>query len=240
MSKELLENLLIEFDEMGFEPTILCDSKKEIDSFRNRLKQVLDYFKSIDNANPSKATECLEKIKNSFGCDMAYYNLNSEYETVEQALIKAQENEKDKVFLKNLHNTNVKVPLVSIFNNLSKEKRFAYTEHIYYHWEEMEEALEAEIEDIKTEKENLESKTKRQEKILKIIKEKCLHNDNLNYMAVCINYDMYKEKMSERYDTKVVKTNWNDKDLLDYLKLLTEEEFNTLKRYFEKIFKIGS
>ena len=62
MSKELLGNLLIEFDEMGFEPTILCDSKKEIDSFRNRLKQVLDYFKSIDNANPSEALEKLDKI----------------------------------------------------------------------------------------------------------------------------------------------------------------------------------
>ena len=72
-------------------------------------------------------------------------------------------------------------------------------------------------------------KAQENKKILKIIKEKCLHNDNLNYMAVCINYDMYKERMSKRYDTKVVKTNWNDKDLLDYLKLLTEEEFNLLK-----------
>ena len=41
-----------------------------------------------------EALKCLEKIKNSFGCDMAYYNLNLEYETVEKALIKAQKQEK--------------------------------------------------------------------------------------------------------------------------------------------------
>ena len=34
----------------------------------------------------SKELEALEKIKNSFGCDLAYYSLNIEYEIVEQAL----------------------------------------------------------------------------------------------------------------------------------------------------------
>jgi len=63
----------------------------------------------------------------------------------------------------------------------------------------------------------------------KIVKEKCLYNDNLNYVAVCINYDMYKKQMSKKYDTKVVKTDWNDKVLLDCLKLLTEEEFKLVK-----------
>lgn len=46
MIKEIIEDLLIEFDEMCFEPTTLCDIEKEIVSFRNRLKQVLDYLKS--------------------------------------------------------------------------------------------------------------------------------------------------------------------------------------------------
>lgn len=64
---------------------------------------------------------------------------------------------------------------------------------------------------------------------LEIIKKKCLYNDNLNYVAVCINYDRYKEKMSEKHDTVVVKIDWNDRELLDYLKLLTEEEFYLLK-----------
>ena len=70
------------------------------------------------------------------------------------------------------------------------------------------------------------------QKVLKIIEKKCLYNDNLNYVAVCINYDMYKEKMSKKHDTVVVKTNWNDKVLLDYLKLLSQEEFDLLKRCF--------
>ena len=68
-------------------------------------------------------------------------------------------------------------------------------------------------------------------KALEVIKKKCLHNDNLNYVAVCINYDMYKEKMSEKHDTVVVKTNWNDKVLLDCLNLLNQEEFELLKRW---------
>ncbi|MBR3208811.1 MAG: hypothetical protein IKF82_00940 [Bacilli bacterium] len=68
-------------------------------------------------------------------------------------------------------------------------------------------------------------------KMLKIIKEKCLYDDNLFYVAVCINYDMYKNKMNKKYDKIIEKTTWNDKSLLDYLKLLTEEEFDTLKRW---------
>ena len=92
MSKELIENLLIEFDEMGFEPTILCDTKKEIDSFRNRLKQVLDYLKAIDKASHSEALECLEEMW-ELSCDSRKpeYIL---YETIKQALIQAQEKEK--------------------------------------------------------------------------------------------------------------------------------------------------
>lgn len=67
--------------------------------------------------------------------------------------------------------------------------------------------------------------------VLDIIKEKCLHTDNLNYMAVCINYDMYKEKMSKKHDTEVVKIDWDDKVLIDYLRLLTKEEFDLLKEW---------
>ena len=99
MSKELLENLLIEFDEMGFEPTILCDSKKEIDSFRNRLKQVLDYFKSIDNANPSEALKWLEHTgeqwaEQGLNDDVVQYKETQSYREIKQALLKSQEQEK--------------------------------------------------------------------------------------------------------------------------------------------------
>lgn len=72
-------------------------------------------------------------------------------------------------------------------------------------------------------------KAEKQEKAWGIVKEKCLHTDNLNYVAVCINYDMYKEKMRQKHDTKVVKIDWNDKFVLDCLKLLTQEEFDLLK-----------
>lgn len=34
----------------------------------------------------SKELEALEKIKDSFGCDMSYYGLSLEYETIKQAL----------------------------------------------------------------------------------------------------------------------------------------------------------
>lgn len=65
MSKKL-EDLLIEFDEMGYEPTILCDTEKEIESFRRRLKQVLDYLREVDNAKPSEALECLGNLERHF------------------------------------------------------------------------------------------------------------------------------------------------------------------------------
>ena len=46
MSKEMLEDLIIEFDEMGFEPSTLCpDIEEEINSFRRRLKKILDQFR---------------------------------------------------------------------------------------------------------------------------------------------------------------------------------------------------
>jgi len=178
------------------------------------IEEALQRLESIDNTDFSEALKCLEKIKDSFGCDMAYYNLNSEYETVEKALIKAQEKEKDKVFLKNIRNTKVRVPLVDIFRGLPQEKRFAYTEHIYYHWEEMKESLEAEIKDIKTEKENLELEAKEQAKVLNILNEK-----NVDILDVKI-YDNYKHYCRGKEISGLRKDWW-----------LTKEEFDLLKRY---------
>lgn len=97
----VLEDLIIEFDEMGYEPTILCDTQKEVDSFRNRLKQVLDYLKAIDNSKPSKALEELDsgfEVKTKEYGNMIAYG-DEQIDTIEQALIKAQENEdKTKAF----------------------------------------------------------------------------------------------------------------------------------------------
>ena len=97
MSKELMENLLIEFDEMCFEPTTLCDNQKEVDSFRNRLKQVLDYLKAIDNVKPSEALEDLKELH-----ELAYGSKETSWKIdeirmsshIKQALLKSQEQEK--------------------------------------------------------------------------------------------------------------------------------------------------
>lgn len=92
MSKELelMIDLIIEFDELGFEPTTLCDTQKEIDSFKNRLIKIRDYFKSIENANPSEALECLEFLQGNERPlnDLDYANKLEEcFKTIKQVLI---------------------------------------------------------------------------------------------------------------------------------------------------------
>jgi uncharacterized protein YbbC (DUF1343 family) len=67
-------------------------------------------------------------------------------------------------------------------------------------------------------------------KALEIIKEKY---PNVVEVKLCKNYEHYKLRMSSKHDTEIVKIDWNDKSLLDYLKLLTEEEFNLLKEVLE-------
>ena len=173
----------------------------------------------VDNTSLSEALEDLEQLAEMADNCWVSCDVHKWKNTIKQALFKAQKNEEDKVFLKNLHNTNVKVPLVSIFNGLSKEKRFAYTEHIYYHWEEMKEALEAEIEDIKTEKENLELKAQEQEKVLSIIKEKRVNVDLFwnDFIDNGFGYHYYLEKWYKYQSTDKQK--------------LTEEEFDLLKRW---------
>jgi hypothetical protein len=76
--------------------------------------------------------------------------------------------------------------------------------------------------------ENLKNKllkAQEQEKALKIIKEKCVYNGNLNWIFACFNYDKYKKVMSEQYTI----VDWNDKTVLDFFKLLTREEFDLVK-----------
>lgn len=199
---------------MGGTPEYRANTKSETPFLQDceLVEKALQRLEKIDNADYSEALECFHKI--IWYVDIDYDKVMPlEKNTVEQVLLKAQGNEQDKVFLKNLHNTKVKVPLVSIFNGLSQEKRFAYTEHIYYHWEEMKEALESEIEDIKTEKENLESKSKRQEKLLDIIKEKDIDIELLK-----------KSKSVEDYNFCCVMGRGKRKELI-------KEEFDTLKEW---------
>lgn len=77
MNKEMLEDLIIEFDEMGFEPTTLCpDIEEEINSFRRRLNQVkqaieeLDKFKALLNKYEIKDIKALEELITDYD-DMA-------------------------------------------------------------------------------------------------------------------------------------------------------------------------
>ena len=90
---ELIINLIIEFDELGFEPTTLCDTKKEVDSFRNRLMKIRDYLKSIDNANSSEALKDLKDLRDYLLRDRVNISSTKYYNTIQQALIKAQEQE---------------------------------------------------------------------------------------------------------------------------------------------------
>jgi hypothetical protein len=211
----------------GLEIIKLYEDSKYLNTFHPNfmkdlqiVKKDLQRLEAIENANPTEALECVDKLEQVIEeITISNADLRNALKAsvslaiIKHALLKAQEQEKDKAFLKNIHNTNVKVPLVNIFNGLSQEKRFAYTEHIYYNWEEMKESLEAEIENIKTEKENLESKAKRQEKVLEIIKEKEV---NMQVFNQCEDVETYNKVYIKQKDRQ-----------------LTQEEFDTLKRYFK-------
>ena len=71
---------------------------------------------------------------------------------------------------------------------------------------------------------------KKELKALEIIKKKSV---KLNEIKFNKDYEQYKLRMSSKYDTEIVKIDWNDKHLIDYLLLLTEEEFEILKEVLE-------
>ena len=121
------------------------------------IKQALLELQSIKEANPSEALKCLDKLVKQIELDedTDYWEIRNAHITVEQALLKAREQEKEKLLFKNIHNTKVKTPLVSIFEGISKDERFKFTEHIYYHWEEMKEALEDKNNELEKENELL-------------------------------------------------------------------------------------
>lgn len=71
-------------------------------------------------------------------------------------------------------------------------------------------------------------KSEKEHKALEIIKKK--YPNEVETM-LCKDYEQYKLRKSSQCYT--VKIDWNDKPLLDYLLLLTEEEFNLLKEVLE-------
>lgn len=127
------------------------------------VKQALNRLEAIDDANPNEALKDLEILKSHISARDMLGETNKKIaldicNDVEKALLKYQELEKEKLLFKNIHNTKVKTPLVSIFEGLSKDERFKFTEHLYYHWEGMKEALEEQNEQLT--KENIELKKK--------------------------------------------------------------------------------
>ena len=97
MSRELecfkrIKNLLVCTD---YEKDTVKSVNEIVPRSCYKIEQALQRLDSIDNATPNEALIDLEKIKIGFGCDMAYYNLNLEYETVKQTLLKARDLEKE-------------------------------------------------------------------------------------------------------------------------------------------------
>ena len=177
----------------------------------------------MKTANTSEALECLEKLFNEYkelcldtGSNEHIYqecNLTSPYNTIKQALLKAQEKEKEKLLFKNIHNTKVKTPLVSIFEGISKDERFKFTEHIYYHWEEMKEALEDKNHELEKENAELKAKAQKEHKALEIIKEKEV---NMQVFNQCEDVETYNKVYIKQKDRQ-----------------LTQEEFSLLKEVLE-------
>ena len=80
--------------------------------------------------------------------------------------------------------------------------------------------------EILDEAEELENENIKYKNVLKTIKEKGLHNSNLNFVAICDSYAVYKRRMTDKWDTEI---NWDNKEALDLLKLLTRNEFDLIK-----------
>ena len=78
------------------------------------IKQALQRLESIDNTNPSEALECLEKVE-LLTCDFEWYKDN--INTIKQALLKAQEQEK---VLKIIKEKNVNTLLLELAENLEE------------------------------------------------------------------------------------------------------------------------
>ena len=186
-------------------------------------KEYLEAFETVYNNIDYLISDIVIEDDEVNGCLMT---IKEQLPIIKQALLKAQEQEKEKLFFKNIHNTKVKTPLVSIFEGLSKDERFKITEHIYYHWEEMKEALEEKNNELEKENAELKAKEQKEHSVLEIIKEKY---PDVVEVKLCNNYEHYKLRMSSKHDTEIVKIDWNDRSLLDYLLLLTEEEFYLLK-----------
>lgn len=227
MSKEYLEafgniTLHTEYDNDGsYDCLNFEDDCKLVDEALERLEQ-------IDNADPSEAIKHMEficKILKEKGIDVKWV-FKEDYNTINKALLKAQTQEKEKLFFKNIHNTKVKTPLVSIFEGLSQDERHKFTEHLYYHWEEMKEALEDKNEELIKENTELKAKAQKEHKALEIIKE---YQVDVWLLKQC-DYENYIRIRKEAMVSVGQIVNENGAILEDEI---PEEYFDLVKRWIE-------
>ena len=174
--------------------------KEEYQNMRQRLE-------SIDNSKPNEALECLERIYANVDTSADYYfvEVNEDYNTIKQALIKSQEDEK------------LKVDICEMFG---LDNLFPYndTKAILKELEEyMGRKNQLWVDFMKTSKE-----LKEQKKVLEIIKEHPIAS------AITIQYIKTNKDNLEMLDFKCYCTNFHDEFRV------IKEEFEALKRYFNK------
>ena len=129
------------------------------------------------SADIGKAAEALEHIVRSFDekttsiyslCEVVVGNAlercyKNELEIIRQAL-------EQKTIWKNIHNSNVRIPLCDIVNGRTYDERYKIVEDIYYNWEEKKEALEDKIALLEKENKELRENKSLAEKCWKIVK----------------------------------------------------------------------
>ena len=106
MSKEYLEAFNGLFD------LIHCqDSFEKAQKYYDVIEQALNRLEAIDNVNPSEALECLDKIAKQIELDedTDYWEIRNAHKTVENALIKAQKEEKVILGIEDYLNLRIKV-----------------------------------------------------------------------------------------------------------------------------------
>ena len=94
----------------------------------NVLKKALQRLEAIDNADTSRALECLEVLEN---CASVCGDYSKRANIVRQALLKAQEQEKENIKYKTLEEE-IGCPLEVLFK-LAKQRHFYYEENDELH-----------------------------------------------------------------------------------------------------------
>ena len=108
MNKEYMQALYDLFGLVAFQKSLTKEQYARLQKYNDIIEQALERLESIDNSNPSEALECLEKLESKSQIMQGCYELNiskkEELEnneevdkytnTIKQALLKAQENEK--------------------------------------------------------------------------------------------------------------------------------------------------